>query len=126
LRAFIMASDSPILVSSSSSSIPVAPSWSVGHPWNASFHFSFLILHSRQDSLDGGSARRKASTYTRQHKHRINAHRHPYLEWDSNPRFQCSSGRRHFMPKTARALRSPVLFVTVSCFPGNKANWAWN
>jgi hypothetical protein len=23
--------------------------------------------------------------YTEQHKHRINAHRHPYLEWDSNP-----------------------------------------
>jgi hypothetical protein len=29
--------------SSSSSSIPVAPTWSIGHPWNASFHFSFLI-----------------------------------------------------------------------------------
>jgi hypothetical protein len=23
---------------------PVAPTWSVGHPWNASFHFSFLNL----------------------------------------------------------------------------------
>jgi hypothetical protein len=23
--------------------IPVAPTWSMGHPWNASFHFSFLI-----------------------------------------------------------------------------------
>jgi hypothetical protein len=23
--------------------IPVAPTWSIGHPWNASFHFSFLI-----------------------------------------------------------------------------------
>jgi hypothetical protein len=22
---------------------PVAPTWSVRHPWNASFHFSFLI-----------------------------------------------------------------------------------
>ena len=26
--------------------------------------FSFLILHSRYDSLDGGSARHKAATYT--------------------------------------------------------------
>jgi hypothetical protein len=26
--------------------------------------FSFLILYSRQDSLDGGSARRKAAIYT--------------------------------------------------------------
>jgi hypothetical protein len=31
---------------------------------------------SRYDSLDGGSARRKAATYTGQHKHRINANIH--------------------------------------------------
>jgi hypothetical protein len=31
-------------------------------------------------------------------KYRINSHRHPYLEWDSNPRSQCSSRRRRFMP----------------------------
>jgi hypothetical protein len=30
--------------------------------------------------------------YTEQHKHRINAHRHPCLEWDLNPRSQRSSG----------------------------------
>jgi hypothetical protein len=30
--------------------------------------------------------------------HRINAHRHPCLEWDSNPRSQRSSERRQFMP----------------------------
>jgi hypothetical protein len=24
----------------------VAPTWSIGHPWNASFHFSFLILYT--------------------------------------------------------------------------------
>jgi hypothetical protein len=29
--------------SSPSSFIPVAPTWSIGHPWNASFHCSFLI-----------------------------------------------------------------------------------
>jgi hypothetical protein len=29
---------------------------------------------------------------------RINSHRHPCLEWDSNPKPQCSSGRRLFMP----------------------------
>jgi hypothetical protein len=23
--------------------IPVSPTWSIGHPWNPSFHFSFLI-----------------------------------------------------------------------------------
>jgi hypothetical protein len=29
--------------------------------------------------------------------HRINAGKHPCLEWDSNPWSQCSSGRRQFM-----------------------------
>jgi hypothetical protein len=36
--------------------------------------------------------------HTEQNKHRINAHRHPCLEWDSNQRSQCSSERRQFMP----------------------------
>jgi hypothetical protein len=31
-------------------------------------------------------------------------HRHPCLEWNSNPRSQHSSGRRRFMPQTARPL----------------------
>jgi hypothetical protein len=30
--------------------------------------------------------------------HRTKSHRHPYLEWDSNPRSQRSSERRQFMP----------------------------
>jgi hypothetical protein len=33
---------------------------------------------------------------------RINAHRYPCPEWDSNPRSQCSNERRQFMPHTAR------------------------
>jgi hypothetical protein len=65
-------------------------------PWPL---FQFLdLIHSRYDSLDGESARRKAATYTEQHKHRINAHVHPCLEWDSNPRSHCSSERIEFMP----------------------------
>jgi hypothetical protein len=31
-------------------------------------------------------------------KHRINPHRHPCLEWDSNSLPQCSNGQRRFMP----------------------------
>jgi hypothetical protein len=50
--------------------IPLTPTWSTGHPWNASSHFSFLILVSRYNSLDGGSGLRKAATYTGQHKRR--------------------------------------------------------
>jgi hypothetical protein len=40
--------------------------------------------------------------HTEQHKHGINAHRHPCLEWDSNVRSQCLSGRRRFMLYDAR------------------------
>jgi hypothetical protein len=56
------------------------------------------ITESLHDSLDGGSARSNAATYTGQHKHRINADIQPSLEWDSNPRSKCLSRRRHFMP----------------------------
>jgi hypothetical protein len=64
-------------------------------PWPL---FQFLhLLHSRYDSLDGGSARRKVATCT-QNTNRIKAHRHSCLEWDSNPKLQRSSGRRRFMP----------------------------
>jgi hypothetical protein len=60
--------------------------------------------------LDGGSARRKASTYTQNNKHtcRINAHRHTWLEWDSNSRSQCSSERRQLMTYTALLLWSAL------------------
>jgi hypothetical protein len=58
----------------------------------------FLNLRQSVGLFDGGSARRKAATYIRQHKHRINAHRHLCLERDSSPRSQRSSGRRHFLP----------------------------
>jgi hypothetical protein len=37
--------------------IHVVATWNKGHPWNASFHFRFLIL----DSLDEGSISRKAA-----------------------------------------------------------------
>jgi hypothetical protein len=36
--------------------------------------------------------------HTDEHTHRRNAHRHPCLEWNSNPQSQCSNGRRRFMP----------------------------
>jgi hypothetical protein len=36
--------------------------------------------------------------HTEQHKHRVNAHRYPCLECDSNPRPQLSRDRRQFMP----------------------------
>jgi hypothetical protein len=58
--------------------------------------------------MDGGSARHKAAT---QHKHGKTAHKHPYLEWESNPRSQCSGGRRRFMSQTAQTLGSTEITI---------------
>jgi hypothetical protein len=49
--------------------------------------------------------------HTEQYKHRINAYRHPCLEWDSNPRSQCLSRWRRFMPETTRPLWSAVTVI---------------
>jgi hypothetical protein len=74
--------------------------------------FQFLNpIHSRQHSMDGGSARRKAAAYTQNNTNRIDAHRHQCLEWDSNPRSQRSSDRRQFMSETARPLWSGFGFI---------------
>jgi hypothetical protein len=54
-------------------------------------------IHSQYDSLDRGSARRKAATHTQnntQTQNKGTQYRHPYLEWDSNPQSQRSSERR--------------------------------
>jgi hypothetical protein len=59
-------------------------------PWP---RFQFLNpIRSRKDSLEGGSARRKAATYTSQHKHRIKAHVHLRYEWESKPTIRVWAG----------------------------------
>jgi hypothetical protein len=61
--------------------------------------FNFLIFtQSVGYPEQGTSPTQGCYLYTGQHKHRINAHRHPCLKWNSNPRSQCFSGRRWFMP----------------------------
>jgi hypothetical protein len=60
----------------------------------------------------------------RQHKHRINAE--PCLEWDSNQLPQCFSGRRQFMPQTARQLwseSSATNWYFCTCFPLKRRNY---
>jgi hypothetical protein len=57
--------------------------------------FSFLI-HTQSVGLLGRGISPSQGRYV--HKHRINVRKHQCLEWDSNPRPQCSSGRRRFMP----------------------------
>jgi hypothetical protein len=72
------------------------PLWSIGHSWNASFHFSFLILRQSVGLLGRGISSSQGRYL--QHRHGINADKHPCVEWDSNPRSQRSSERRQFMP----------------------------
>jgi hypothetical protein len=60
---------------------------------------SFLILYKVSRTLGRGiSLSQGRYLHTEQHEHRINTHRHPCLELDSNPRSQRSSERRYFMP----------------------------
>jgi hypothetical protein len=60
-------------------------------PWPL---FSFLI-HAESVGLLGLGISPSQGPYLHieQQKHRINVHRHPCLEWDSNPRSQCSRER---------------------------------
>jgi hypothetical protein len=62
--------------------------------------FSFLIFFTQSIRLLGRGMSPSQGRYlhTGQHKHRINAHRHPSLKWDWNPRSQCFNGRRQSMP----------------------------
>jgi hypothetical protein len=47
-------------------------------------------------------------------RHRISAHRtHTNIQWDSNLRYQCWSGRRQFVPYTAWPLRSAAIKFTL-------------
>jgi hypothetical protein len=83
-----------IIIIKHSLSFLLLPLRNIGHPWNALFHFSFLIPRQSVGLL---GRRINPSQGPHLHRHRINAHRHPCLEWDSNPRTQYSSERR-FMP----------------------------
>jgi hypothetical protein len=62
-----------------------------------------LAIYTQSVGLLGRGDQPVASLLT---THRINSRRHLCLEWDSNPRSQCSSGRRRFMPQTKRPLWS--------------------
>jgi hypothetical protein len=69
---------------------------SVG-PWPLlQFHNLFYIV-GRTPWRSDQPVLRSLPTHTGQHKHRINAYSHPWLECDLNPWSQCSSERRGFM-----------------------------
>jgi hypothetical protein len=64
--------------------------------------FSSILIYTQSVGLLGRGISPSQSRYIQigQHKHRINLHRNPCLEWDSNPRSQHLSERR----QTARPL----------------------
>jgi hypothetical protein len=72
-------------------------------PWPL-FHFRNLI-HSKIPWTADQSVVKPLPT------HRINAQRHPCLEWDLNPWFQRSSERKQFMPYTTRPLWSASVTI---------------
>jgi hypothetical protein len=59
-------------------------------------HFFGFLIYTQSVGLLGRwiSSSQGFCLHTEQHKHILNAYRHPCLEWDSNPRSQCLSGRR--------------------------------
>jgi hypothetical protein len=64
----------------------------------ASFSHSWSFTQSAGLLVGGISPSKGRYLHTGQHKHRANAHTHPFLKDDSNPRSQSSSERRRFMP----------------------------
>jgi hypothetical protein len=63
--------------------------------------FSFLTYTQSVGLLGRGTSPSQGRyLHTEQHRNEINAREHPCLEWDWNPRFQCSRGRIWFMPQT--------------------------
>jgi hypothetical protein len=63
--------------------------------------FSFLILYTvgrTPWTVDRAVARPLPTHKTTQTQNKCTQYRQPCLVWDSNPRFQCSSERRQFMP----------------------------
>jgi hypothetical protein len=69
--------------------------------------FFIILIYTQWVGLLGREIRPSQGRclHTEQHKRRITVHRHQYLEWDSNPRSQCSSERRlHALDRTATVI----------------------
>jgi hypothetical protein len=76
--------------------------------------FSFLIFHTVHKTLWKGDqpiARPlPAHTHTVQHRHRINAYRHPCLKWNSNPRSSVLARRERVYASDSAATMIGVFF----------------
>jgi hypothetical protein len=61
--------------------------------------FIFVIFFTKTVGLLGRGINPSQGRclHTEQHKHRLNAHTHKFVDWDSNSRSQCLSERKQFM-----------------------------
>jgi hypothetical protein len=68
--------------------------------WTQLLLFNFLIFYavSRTPWTGDQPITRLLPAHKAQHRHIINAYRHPCHKWDLNPWSQCLSGQRWFMP----------------------------
>jgi hypothetical protein len=104
-RLFLQNVDNHHHTPSPSPSFLLLSLWRTGHPWNGLFHISFLILRQSVGLLGRGiSPSQGRFLHTEQHKHRINAHRHPCLGWESKR----SSGWRQFMLDSVATVIGPI------------------
>jgi hypothetical protein len=82
-------------------------------PWSL---FNSLILYTVGRTPRTGDKPDEKPLLT----HRITTaeytHRHPHLEWVSNPRSRCFSGRRQFVHYTDGPLRSVELQILTHCY----------
>jgi hypothetical protein len=94
--------DIPVISRITLSLFPVAPT--LEHKASVKIFVSVQFLNPKtvdRTLLTGDQPVAKPLSYTGKHKHRINADRHPCLEWDSNhdPSFRASEDSSCFRPR---------------------------
>jgi hypothetical protein len=99
--------------------------WLVKHRDNFTFTFYESIGHL-VGLLERGIGPTQGLYLHRTTQTQRNADTHPCLEWDSNPRFQCSSGQRQYVTQTARPLGSALMFYEVTKFIEQSPSWEAN
>jgi hypothetical protein len=87
-------------------------SWALAH-----FSVSIFFTVGRTPWMGDQPVTRPLPACTGQHKHRINAHRHPPTQVGFEPTIPVFGGRRQFMPKTTRPLWSATHDKLIIIYP---------
>jgi hypothetical protein len=77
------------------------------HALNEIWNHNLIARVIENIACNGGSVRRKSATL---HKHRMNARRHPCLEWDSNPQSSFSIERKYLFGR--EIIPSQIRYIT--------------